>query len=108
MYLRELPECDAAGALRVVRALGKHRYVAGCSHFVHAFAAADLFDWARDVIADDDVDKASRDERLLRRLSGDDLYAVLAHFWSEETGAPACDALLERLERFAVEVVATD
>jgi hypothetical protein len=92
----------------VVRALGKHRYVAGRSHFVHALAAHDLFEWARDVIADDDVDKASRDERLVRRVSDEELCALLVHFWGEETGAAACDGLLERLERFGVEIVAPE
>jgi hypothetical protein len=105
MWLRDLPVDDAGAALRVVRALGKHRYVAGRAHMVHALAAHDLFDWARDVVADDEIDKASRDERLVRRVTDEALYAVLAHYWSEETGAGACDALLERLERFAVEVV---
>jgi len=107
MWLRDLPvqDADADAALRVVRALGKHRYVAGRMHVVHALAANDLFDWAREVIADDDVDKASRDERLVRRVTDDELCAVLAHYWSEESGAAACDGLLERLEAFGVEIV---
>lgn len=108
MWLRDLPADDSDAVLRVVRALGKHRYVAGRMHVVHALAAHDLFDWARDVIADDDIDKASRDERLVRRVSDEELYAVLAHYWSEETGAAACDGLLERLESSGVEVVAND
>ncbi len=105
MWLRELPVTTADEALRVIRALGKHRYVAGRLHFVHALAACDVLDWARDVVADDAIDKASRDERLARRVTDEELCAVLARFWSEETGAEACDALLERLERFGVEVV---
>ena len=105
MWLRDLPVNDGDAALRVVRALGKHRYVAGRMHMVHALAAHDLFDWAREVIADDEIDKASRDERLVRRVTDDELLAVLAHYWSEETGAAACDGLLERLEAFGVEVV---
>jgi hypothetical protein len=108
MWLRDLPVDDAEAALRVVRALGKHRYVAGRMHMVHALAAHDLFDWARDVIADEDIDKTSRDERLVRRVTDEELYAVLAHYWSEETGAAACDGLLERLEAFGVEVVSGD
>ena len=47
MWLRDLPVDDSEAALRVVRALGKHRYVAGRAHMVHALAAHDLFDWAR-------------------------------------------------------------
>ncbi len=108
MWLRELPVDSAAAALRVIRALGKHRYVAGRMHFVHALAACDVLDWAHEVIADDTIDKASRDERLVRRVTDEELGAVLARFWSEETGAEACDALLERLERFEVEVVAPE
>jgi len=105
MWLRDLPVNDGDAALRVVRALGKHRYVAGRMHMVHALAAHDLFDWAREVIADEEIDKASRDERLVRRVTDDELLAVLSHYWSEETGAEACDGLLERLEAFGVEVV---
>jgi hypothetical protein len=105
MWLRDLPVNDADAALRVVRALGKHRYVAGRMHMVHALAAHDLFEWAREVIDDDEIDKASRDERLVRRVSDEELHTVLAHYWSEETGAAACDGLLERLEAYGVEVV---
>jgi hypothetical protein len=108
MWLRELPISTPDEALRVIRALGKHRYVTGRVHYVHALAACDVLDWARDVVADDAIDKASRDEALVRRVTDDELCAVLARFWSEETGAEACDALLERLERFAVEVVAPE
>jgi hypothetical protein len=108
MWLRDLPVTDSDSALRVLRALGKHRYVAGRMHMVHALAAHDLFDWARDVIADDEIDKASRDERLVRRVSDEELQAVLAHHWSEDTGAAACDGVLERLEAFGVEIVPGD
>ncbi len=108
MWLRDLPVDDDEAALRVVRALGKHRYVAGRAHMVHALAAHDLFEWAREIVANDDIDKASRDERLVRRVSDEELCAVLAHYWSEDTGAAACDALLERLEAFGVEVVSGD
>src|SRR5580765_4882497 len=105
MWLRDVPANDAESALRVVRALGKHRYVAGRMHMVHALAAHDLFDWARNAIADEEIDKTSRDERLVRQVSDEELCAVLSHFWSEDTGAAACDGLLERLEAFGVEVV---
>jgi len=107
MWRRELPASGVDDALRVVRALGKHRYVAGRTHFVHALAAADLDGeigrWARFVIGDDTVDKASRDERLVKRASEDDVCAVLAWFWQEPTRGRACDALLERLEAFGVD-----
>jgi hypothetical protein len=105
MWLRDLPVNDAGAALRVVRALGKHRYVAGRAHMVHALAAFDLFEWAREITGNDEIDKSSRDERLVHRVTDEELHAVLAHYWSEETGAAACDGLLERLESFGVEVV---
>jgi len=108
MWLRELLVSNTDEALRVIRVLGKHRYVAGRAHLVHALAACDVLDWARDVVADEAIDKGSRDEALVRRVTDDELSAVLARYWSEDTGAEACDALLERLERFGVEVVAPD
>jgi hypothetical protein len=112
MWTRELPVGRVDEALRVVRALGKHRYVAGRMHLVHALAACDLEGeigrWARFVIGDDSVDKASRDERLVRRASEDDVCAVLAWFWEEETRGRACDALLERLEALDVDVTMGD
>jgi hypothetical protein len=94
----------------VIRALGKHRYVAGKMHFVHALAACDLpgetdlARWARGVIEDDAIDKASRDERLVRQASEEDLCAVLSWFWSEPTAGRAADGLLDRLEQLAVDV----
>jgi len=112
MLARELPVVRVDDALRVVKALGKHRYVAGRMHLVHALAACDLPDdtdlsrWARGVIGDPDVDKASRDERLVRRATEDDVCAVLSWFWNEPTRGPATDALLDRLEQFGVDVSA--
>ncbi len=109
MWKRELPAGTVDEALRVVRALGKHRYVAGRTHWVHALAACDLPDdcelrrWARYVVADDAIDKASRDERLVRRATEDDVCAVLSWFWNDATAGEACDALLERVESFGVE-----
>ena len=109
MWRHELPVTSVDQALRVVRALGKHRYVAGRMHLVHALAACDMASdcelrrWARFVVGDDSVDKASRDERLVRRAGEEDLCAVLDWFWSDATAGAACDALLERLESFGVE-----
>jgi hypothetical protein len=82
-------------ALRLVRALGSHRYVAGRLHLVHAFAAASTDDdasgvldearaWARATIAgsqEERLDPGSRDERLWRRCSDAELAAVLEAFW---------------------------
>jgi len=109
MWRRELPVVRVDEALRVIRALGKHRYVAGRMHFVHALAACDLEEdselrrWARVVVMDESIDKASRDERLVRRANEDELCAVLAWFWEDATAGLACDALLERIETFGVE-----
>jgi hypothetical protein len=114
MWKRELPVERVDEALRVVRALGKHRYVAGRMHFVHALAACDLGEeselgaWARGVLADETIDKASRDERLLRRATEDEVCAVLGWFWDEATRGPACDALLERFEALGVEAQMAD
>ncbi len=104
MWRRELPVNDVDGALRVVRALGKHRYVAGKAHFVHALAACDCFEWAREIIADDSIDKASRDERLVRPATEEEICTVLDWFWNESTRERAADALFARLDAFEVDV----
>ena len=92
---RELPVRDGDEAARVVRALGKHRYIAGRMHLVHAFAYAALAEdapdaasavaWARAVLHDATIDKGSRDERLMRASTEPEVAAVLAAFWG--TGA---------------------
>src|SRR5450759_1344510 len=98
MWARDLPIASPDDALRIIRALGKHRYVAGNAHFVHALAACDVPEaaWARDVLGDDAIDKTSRDERLVKRATEEEVYAVLSWFWSEDTAARAADALLDR------------
>ncbi|HLK38503.1 MAG TPA: hypothetical protein VKU41_17190, partial [Polyangiaceae bacterium] len=93
-------------ALRVVRALGAHRYVASSLHLVHAFAfaAADASAveevlgpggrWARAILDDPSVDASSRDERLWRRSSAAEVVALLGAFW---TPGPAAQAARSRL-----------
>lgn len=92
-------------ALRVVRALGAHRYVASSLHLVHAFtfAAADASAaevlgpgarWARATLDDPSVDASSRDERLWRRSSVAEVVALLGAFWSP---GPTAQATRERL-----------
>lgn len=86
----------------MLRALGKHRYVAGRLHQVHAFVLAAAgarpgleaaYTWACDVL-DGEVDPASKDERLYRACSDDELADALAAVWND----PACaDALRARL-----------
>jgi hypothetical protein len=97
-------------ALRVVKALGSHRYVAGRLHLVHAFVFAALSGdvpglaegcaWARETLARGDVDPASRDEALWRRSTEAEVVAVLAEFWNPgDAGAAARGALEELLRR---------
>jgi hypothetical protein len=96
--------------VRLVRTLGKHRYVASRLHLVHAFAieaacaggdaGADLADaraWARDVLTDPSIDRGSRDERLHRKATDVELVAVLAAHWSSERKDAARARLVELL-----------
>ena len=81
MIGRALPASTAAEAIRVARALGAHRYVAGRLVLVHALAfdalavpdalpgIEDALRWARGALEDPDVDAASKDERLVRAAS---------------------------------------
>ena len=112
MWARELPVATADEALRVVRALGKHRYVAGRTHLVHALAACELETtlgaWARGVVRDESIDKASRDERLVRRATEEEVCDVLGLFWNEDSGGRAGDALLDRIEACGVDVTEGD
>jgi hypothetical protein len=117
--MREMPLGAARvdEALRVVRALGAHRYVAGRLHLVHAFALAALAPasapsvleeargWARSTLADPRIDAASRDEALWRRCSDAEVAAVLEGFWSPgDAASTARVALAEQLARHGLEV----
>jgi hypothetical protein len=98
-------------ALRAIRALGAHRYVAGRLHLVHAFAFAAVPDdgggvlaearpWAHRTLSNRSIDAASRDEALWRRASDAELGAVLDAFWTPGPRADATrDGLLDALER---------
>jgi len=102
----DLPVENAADALRIARALGAHRYVAGRLVLVHALAfdaldgpgAPPALDeaiaWARTVLTDREIDAASKDPRLHRAASTDEWVAVLGAFW---TPGDACDRVQERL-----------
>jgi len=120
MIGHELEATTGREMVRVVRALGQHRYVAGRLHLVHAFAIDAAFAggddavraalgeakaWADGVLADDDVDKASKDERLHRRATDAELAAVLSAFWANgaEARERASLALAERLVAIEVE-----
>ncbi len=110
MRRRDLPIQTVEQALAFVRAMGKHRYIAGRSHFVHALAACDLGTdgdlrrWARSVIEDDAIDKASRDERLVRCATEEEIAGMLDWFWNEPTRERAADALFAVLDEFGVDV----
>lgn len=102
-----------AELVRFVRALGKHRYVAGRLHQIHAFvfeaagAGPGLEEghaWALRTLADPEVDVASRDERLLRRSSDEELALVLDAIW---TGPDAQRVLRARLEAVGATLDAT-
>jgi hypothetical protein len=102
MDARELPIMTGAEVARVVAALGRHRYVAGRMHLMHAFvleaagAEGEAGAWARSVLADPSVDPASKDERLWRRSTEVEVAAALERFWGLRGGAAreALSALL--------------
>jgi hypothetical protein len=106
-----LPVSTAEEAIRVARALGGHRYVAGRLVMIHALAfdaqdvllpspaLAEALVWARGVLADGDVDAASKDERLFRSASTDEYAAVLAGFWTPgERGDRVHERLMGKLQ----------
>jgi hypothetical protein len=114
---RPLPVSAAAAAIRLVRALGAHRYVAGRLVVVHALAfdavdvpgaenpPAEAIQWAKRVLADPDVDAASRDERLFRAASPDEVTAVLEAFWTPGARADRVHhRLMTRLESLDLDV----
>lgn len=90
MRAMSLGAVRADEALRAVRALGAHRYVAGRLHLVHALAVAALppvaglegaCAWAESVLRDGDIDPASRDEALWRPSADPELVTLLEAFW---------------------------
>lgn len=109
MIAYSLGAVRADEAVRVVRALGSHRYVAGRLHLVHAFAFAAVpddaggvlaegRDWSARVLSDPDIDAASRDERLWRRSTDVEVAALLEAFWVPgERARSSRSGLLQRL-----------
>jgi hypothetical protein len=118
MFPLELPARSIDEVMRAVRALGKHRYVAGRTHLVHAFAfdavgfagetvpeLLPAIEWARGILADPTVEIDSRDPRLWRSSSDDEVALVLDGFW--RPGVPADLAsmhLIGRLSALGLEV----
>lgn len=105
----ELPAYRVDEVVRVVRALGSHRYVAGRLHLVHAFVFASLpavaaleeaRTWAAGVLQDPAIDASSRDERLWRRSSDAEVAAALEAFWTPGAASEAArQELTDWLER---------
>ncbi|MBX3185458.1 MAG: hypothetical protein KF819_00530 [Labilithrix sp.] len=102
--------------VRVVRALGRHRYVASRLHLVHAFAVEaacasgddpaleEAKAWAAAVLSDPAIDRGSKDERLHRRATDAELAAIVAAFWeSGDRREGAANALADRLTEIGVE-----
>jgi hypothetical protein len=100
-------------ALRLVRALGAHRYVAGRLHLGHAFALGAVPDdagavlaaareWALQTLGNgrSGLDLGSRDDRLWRPCSDAELAAVLDAYWTPgPRSAAARSALRVFLDR---------
>ncbi len=113
----ELPVETGNEAVKLVRALGAHRYVASRAHDIHAFvyeaaraagedaltARGGLDDglaWAKRTIDSGKsgiLDLGSKDPRLLRRAPDDELVRLLGLFWDHENAPRVRDALAERL-----------
>jgi hypothetical protein len=108
MIAYSLGTSRADEAVRVLRALGSHRYVAGRLHLVHALAFAAVPDdaagalahgrsWAHRTLGDPDVDATSRDERLWRRSADAEIAALVEAFWLPGERASAARARLREL-----------
>jgi hypothetical protein len=125
----ELGPLRVADALRVVTALGAHRYVAGRMHLVHALAFASAAAdgrspaspepgrnlgqgggllsageaWAKELLdaaTSNDLDIGSLDERLWRRSTEAEVAALLDAFWTPGQRAQLSrEALRSLLER---------
>lgn len=118
MFGAELEDVGGEELVRFVRTLGKHRYVDGRMHVVHAFAVEsahaatadpaldDAAAWAKRVIGGP-IDLATKDERLFRKTTDAELVAVLDAFWAAgERRTVAHEALRARLASIDVDVAA--
>ena len=92
MHSIEWDELGLEDVVRVLRALGGHRYVAATDVRVHAFllAVADVPElethvaWARAVLADDTIDAMSRAPELWRSVTHKELAFALEAVWLRE------------------------
>jgi hypothetical protein len=121
MIARPLPVRTGEEAVRVVRALGTHRYVHGHLHAIHALAfhalagddtgerapaaLAAACGWAAATLSDPTIELDSKDPRLLREASLDELLAVLAGFWIPGSAADrAQERLLDAVHGLGMDV----
>lgn len=89
---------------RLLRALGKHRYIKEVDHRVHFVVDLVLADlpafkphaakFAQRVANEKDLELGSRDPSLWRQATTDDIIAVLTAFWG---AGEECEARIERL-----------
>jgi hypothetical protein len=113
MDAHDLDVTDVDAALRVVRALGAHRYVASRMHLVHALVLREIAGepgaWAQGVLADGAIDASSRDERLWRKCTEAEVTEALALFWAAaDEGARARERLADALERLELPLPSLD
>jgi hypothetical protein len=110
MIGHEISISSGDDVVRLVRALGQHRYVAGRGHELHALAIdaargdpalAEAVQWADGVLSDPSIEVASRDERLRRRSTDAELVAVVAAFFGGDR--PGVARLRERLASFELD-----
>jgi len=121
MIARPLPARTGEDAVRVIRALGAHRYVRGRLCSIHAFAfeavagahggpslppsLADACRWARETLSDPSIEVDSKDPRLFREATPPELVGLLEAFWVPGAVADrACDHLLERFHALGLDV----
>jgi hypothetical protein len=94
---------------RLVRALGRHRYLREADlrlHFLVDRALADLPDFARHAAAfqarlglEQNLDVRSREPSLWRPVSADEIVAALTAFWTpDQAGLRARERLLDELD----------
>jgi hypothetical protein len=116
MFGFELDDVTGEELVRFVRALGKHRYVDGRLHVVHALAVEaahvatadpaldEAAAWAARVTSGP-IDLATKDERLFRKATDAELVGVLDAFWSAgERRSMAVQKLRARLASIDVDV----
>ena len=107
---------DHAEMMQLCRAMQRHRYLQEVDHRLHWTVDAALGsldpDFARAVQRfkvqcneHPDLDLLSRDPRLWRPLTLDELGAVLGYFWQPETQARAAQALLRVMQQAGFELM---